>query len=47
MTSPRFWNPLFGKALAIGGLTLILLMPLGQLRDLITERSGIDRKSVV
>ena len=41
MTTPRFWNPLFGKALAIGGLTLALLMPLGQLRDLIVERSGM------
>ena len=41
MTSPRIWNPLLGKALAIGALTLVLLMPLGQLRDLIGERSGM------
>jgi inner membrane protein len=41
MTAPRFWNPLLGKALAIGGLTLVLLMPLAQLRDLIFERSGM------
>jgi inner membrane protein len=39
MNAPRFWNPLLGKALAIGGLTLVLLMPLAQLRDLIGERS--------
>jgi inner membrane protein len=47
MTSPRFWNPLSGKALAIGGLTLVLLMPLGQLRDLITERSGMREFATV
>jgi inner membrane protein len=41
MAPPRFWSPLFGKALTIGGLTLVLLMPLGQLRDLVSERSGM------
>lgn len=41
MTSPRIWNPLLGKALAIGGLTLVLLMPLAQLRGLISERTGM------
>ncbi|HSC07383.1 MAG TPA: inner membrane CreD family protein, partial [Steroidobacteraceae bacterium] len=47
MTSRRFWNPLFGKGLAIGGLTLVLLMPLGQLRDLLTERSGMREIATV
>ena len=41
MTSLRLWNPLLGKALAIGGLTLVLLMPLSQLRDLLGERAGM------
>jgi inner membrane protein len=39
--APRFWSPLLGKALTIGALTLVLLMPLGQLRDLTSERSGM------
>ena len=41
MNAPRFWNPLLGKALAIGGLTLVLLMPLAQLSDLVWERSSM------
>ena len=41
MAPPRFWSPLLGKALTIGGLTLVLLMPLGQLRELVSERSGM------
>ena len=45
MFSARISNPLLAKALAIAGLTLVLLIPLGQLRDLIGERSGIREQA--
>lgn len=37
----RFLNPLLGKALTIGGLTVILLMPLSRLESMIGERAGM------
>lgn len=41
MATPQYLNPLLGKVLAIGGLTLVLLMPLAQVRSLVFERAGM------
>jgi inner membrane protein len=41
MGTVRFLNPLLGKALAISGVTLVLLVPLGRLEDLVGERAGM------
>lgn len=41
MVAPRYLNPLLGKVLAIGALSVLLLIPLGQLRGLTTERSSM------
>jgi len=41
MGAQKYVNPLLGKVLAIGGLTLVLLMPLGQVGSLVNERAGM------
>jgi inner membrane protein len=41
MGASKFLNPLLSKALAIGAVSLILLMPLGRLQGLVSERAGM------
>ena len=42
----RFVSPLTAKLLVIGGLTLVLLLPLAQVRSLVYERQGIRQSAV-